>query len=56
VIKPKSGNYKILINFDIQSINIAELKEWLTTPIDKVKDITKTIICSVFNICEEGDI
>lgn len=56
VIKPKSGNYKILMNFDIQSINIEELKEWLTTPIDKVKDITKTIICSVFNICEEGDI
>ena len=56
VEKPKADNYRILMNFHKESINIKELKEWLDTPIDRVQDISKTIIHSVLNICEEGDI
>ena len=56
IVKAESGNYNIMMNFDKTSNNIEELKEWFKTPIDKVKDITKTVICTIFDICEEDEI
>ncbi len=54
--KQKSKKYKILLNFDRKSSDSNKLKDWLKIPIEKVQDITNTIICSALKICEEDEI
>jgi len=56
IVKAETENYNFLVNFNKSSNNNDELQAWLRTPINEVKNITKTIICTIFDICEEGKI
>lgn len=56
IVKAETGHYDILVNFNKSSNNNNELQEWLKTPINEVKNITKTIICTILDICEEDKI
>ena len=52
----KENSYIILLNFEKRSIENTILKNWLSTPIEKIKAITKTIMSSVLLICGEEEI
>jgi len=56
IVKAETEYYNILMNFNRNANDNNKLKEWLNTPIDDVKNITKTIICTIFDICEEDKI
>lgn len=56
VARIKADSYNILLNFDKQSADRDELKNWLSVPIDDVKSITETILCLILNICGENEI
>jgi len=56
IVKSETTQYDILINFNKNSNNNDELKAWLNTSIDDVKNITKTIMCKIFDICKEDQI
>lgn len=56
IVKQKSSNYIILLNFDMKSIDNISLKDWLNIPIETVKAMTKTIMCSVLKSCMEDEI
>ena len=48
--------YNILLNFDKKSSNSEDLKSWLSTSIEDVKTIATKILCSILEVCEEGDL
>ena len=52
----KENDYKVLLNFERQSTDKTILKNWLNIPIEHVRTITKTIMCSVLKICREEEI
>ena len=56
IIKQKSNDYQLLLNFDRKSTDNNTLKKWLNIPIEDVQTITKIIMCSVLKICGEEEI
>ncbi len=56
IVKIDSETYSILLNFDRKSDDTENLLQWLGIPIDEIKHITKTIMCSVLKACNESEV
>ncbi|RJQ14425.1 hypothetical protein C4553_01055 [Candidatus Parcubacteria bacterium] len=55
-ISRKEETYSIILNFDRTSDDCEKLKNWLSIPIGEVREITATIISSILQLCEKGEI
>ncbi|MCP4049792.1 MAG: hypothetical protein GY730_03700 [bacterium] len=54
-LEMNSNDSNILINFSKTSGDVTELKDWLNTSVDSVKEITKTIMCNILKIYDKDD-
>ncbi|MDY6951012.1 MAG: hypothetical protein SWE60_05840 [Thermodesulfobacteriota bacterium] len=54
--RQEGENYRILLNFHKKSNDRNVIEKWLSTPIEEARKIAQTLICSILELCEEGEI